>query len=69
MIRCSYLEVTHLVVVWETPHRSQNVHSGETHAQHVVTEAEVWGVGVGTDGSLGLLGEGGDTGVRAELGG
>ena len=37
----------------EIPHYSQNVHSGETHAQHVVAEAGGCRVGIGTDGSLG----------------
>ena len=32
-------------------------------------KTEIWGVTVGTDGSLGLLGERGGTGVWAELGG
>ena len=55
-IGCSYLEVIHLVVAWESPHRSQNTHARETHAQHVMAETEVWEVGVGTVVSLGLLG-------------
>ena len=66
--RRSYLEVTHLVVV-RNPTSHQNTHPKVTHFQHVVAKAEVRGVGVGPDGSLGVLGEGGDAGVRAELGG
>ena len=64
-----YLEAVHLVVVWESPHGSQNVHSGKTHAQHVVAEAEIRRVDVGANGSLNLLGKRGTTGVRTKLGG
>ena len=53
----------------EILHSSQHAHSGETHAQRVVTESEVRRVGVGADGSLSLLDERGDTGVRDGLGG
>ena len=53
----------------ETPHSSQHAHSRETHVQRVVTEREVWRVGVDADGSLSLLDESGDTGVRDGLGG
>ena len=52
-----YLEVAHLVVVWKSPHSPQNVHCGKTHAQHVIAETEIWGVGVGADGGLNLLRE------------
>ena len=27
-----YLEGVHLVIVWESPHSSENVHAGKTHA-------------------------------------
>lgn len=67
--RWFYLEVGHLVVVWESPHGSQDVHTGKTHAQHVIAEAKIRRVGVGTDGSLSLLHKRGSGGVRAELGG
>ena len=53
----------------EIAHSSQHAHSGETHAQCVVTESEVRRVGVDADGSLSPLDERGDTGVRDGLGG
>ena len=51
------------------PTSHQNVRPKVTHSQRVVAEAEARRVSVGDDGSLGVLGEGGDAGVRAELGG
>ena len=53
----------------EILHSSQHAYSRETHVQRVVTEREVWRVGVDPYGSLSLLDESGDTGVRDGLGG
>lgn len=53
----------------EIPHSSLHAHSGEPHAQRVVTETEVWRVDVEADESPSLLGGRDDIGVRDELGG